>query len=122
MQPDYPNLAAAWTTARAAAAPVLYRVPAAPGDPALWWAAADGSNPHPIPNTDANSQIHALSPDGHWAIYSLYIEESGDRHRRIPYLLDLRTGKASLLICPSTAGPAWSARSSAPTAVASGGR
>lgn len=105
LQPDYPNVDVRRTAARKGAGPLLYRVPAAPGDPALWWATADGTDAHSIPGTDANSQIHGISPDGHWAIYSVYIEESAERHRRQPYLLDLRTGISALLVLPLDSRP-----------------
>jgi hypothetical protein len=99
-QPDYPEITARWSAARAAAGPLLYRVPAAPGEPALWWAAADGTDSRPIPGSDANSQIHGIAPDGHWAIFSLYMVESATLYRRVPYLLDLRTGATIPLVLP----------------------
>ncbi len=100
IQPDYPALDRRWAAARAAAGALLYRVPAGPGDPALWWSHADGSDPRPIPNTDANSQVHAVSADGHWAIYSTYIEDRPEHHLRVPHLLDLRTGVMARLDLP----------------------
>jgi hypothetical protein len=91
LQPDYEQVGARLETARAAAGSVLYRTTAA-GQPSLWWVAVDGSNPRPMPDSDAMSYLNGSSPDGRWTIYSTFDPTKGRRGLRTPWLLDLRSG------------------------------
>ncbi len=95
VQISYRDVLTRLQTARAEAGPLFYLRPGPEGAVSLWWAQADGAEPHRLPWTDVDSEVLAVSPDARWAVYSGALISGTDRAG--PFLLDLTDGRLDSL-------------------------
>ncbi|MGI8589154.1 MAG: hypothetical protein ACR2M0_15930 [Chloroflexia bacterium] len=96
IQVSYRDVITRLAEARAENGPIFYRAPVPEGGTALWWAQADGGDQHRLPSGPA-SELAAISPDGHWAVYSFGSLGRAGADPEGPYLLDLKTGRVASL-------------------------
>jgi dipeptidyl aminopeptidase/acylaminoacyl peptidase len=90
IQISYRDVLTRLQEARNHAGPVFYRMAADNGEVSLWWANADGTAPRRLPFSTPTSELLAVSPDNHWAVYSHGpAAEAGDDSQG-PFLLDLQ--------------------------------
>jgi hypothetical protein len=90
--------------ARRRAGFIVYRVPRGP-DAGLWWVGADGLNPRPFPG-GPDISLHGLSPDGRWAVYTIYRFHPWPPGRHELYVLDLTSGELHQVPIAPVADPA----------------
>jgi dipeptidyl aminopeptidase/acylaminoacyl peptidase len=90
IQISYRDVLTRLQEARNHAGPIFYRMAADNGAVVLWWANADGTAPRRLPFSTAISELLAVSPDNHWAVYTHGpAAEAGDDAQG-PFLLDLQ--------------------------------
>ena len=97
IQISYRDVLTRLQEARNHTGPVFYRMPADNGDVALWWANADGTAPRRLPFSTPTSELLAVSPDNHWAVYSHGAAADGGADPQGPFLLDLENVRVTSL-------------------------
>jgi dipeptidyl aminopeptidase/acylaminoacyl peptidase len=90
IQISYRDVVTRLQEARDHAGPIFYRMADNNGEVALWWANADGTAPRRLPFSTPTSELLAVSPDHHWAIYSHGPAAQAGADPQGPFLLDLR--------------------------------
>jgi hypothetical protein len=90
--------------ARRRAGYIVYRVERGI-DAGLWWVGADGLHPRQFPG-GPDISLHALSPDGRWAVYTIYRFHPLPPGRHELYVLDLTTGEVHQVPIAPIADPA----------------
>src|SRR5579859_1339794 len=103
LDPAYPDLAARQARAEQHAGVLVYRVPHGP-QAGIWWAQADGSRPQRFPAA-GDFSLHGISPDGRWAVYTVYQFYPWPPGRHTLYVLDLQSGAVTRRPIPPVADP-----------------
>jgi dipeptidyl aminopeptidase/acylaminoacyl peptidase len=90
IQASYRDVETRLQEARDHAGPIFYRMADNNGEVALWWANADGTAPRRLPFSTPTSELLAVSPDQHWAVYSHGPAAQAGADPQGPFLLDLQ--------------------------------
>ena len=90
--------------ARRRAGYIVYRVERGI-DAGLWWVGADGLHPQQFPG-GPDISLHGLSPDGRWAVYTIYRFHPLPPGRHELYVLDLSSGEVHQVPIAPIADPA----------------
>jgi len=90
IQISYRDVVTRLQEARDHAGPVFYRMAGDNGAVSLWWANADGTAPRRLPFSTPTSELLAVSPDNHWAVYSHGPAADAGDDAQGPFLLDLQ--------------------------------
>jgi hypothetical protein len=101
--PLWPRVTERLAAAQRAIGTLVYRVPRGP-DAGLWWAYADGSDPHRFP-AGLNASIHGISPDGRWVVSSIYTFYPWPPSRHALSITDLQSGATTSVPLPPIGEP-----------------